>query len=236
MPSMTAQTRPVRRGLDLRVAALALLLGAVPGALGAQDFEFEDEPAKRSVGFQFGAQRALGDLLVFTERGLGLNLHARQPVKGSRLLSLRADVGFSRFAQGQQRGGTTAGSTSFDNQFTAFSAMLGAQVTADNETFRPYLHAGAGVGLASASLTPTGPNLSKESTSGVGLAWMGGAGVYRLLGESDREWALDVGVRVLGMPSIDLPAVRVSGSQFAVDRRSASTPAWSFVLGLHFVP
>jgi hypothetical protein len=75
-----------------------------------------------------------------------------------------------------------------------------------------------------------------SKTSGAGLAWMGGVGVYRLIGESDREWAMDIGARLLGMPNINQPAVRVDGTRYIVDQRSASSAAWSFTLGVHFVP
>jgi hypothetical protein len=235
MPSMTVSVRSFGRAA--RLSALTLLaVSALSSVAVAQDFEFEDEPAKRSFGIQLGAQRALGDLEVFTERGLGFGIHARQPLRGSRIVSLRADLGFARFTRSRQIGGAAAGSTSFDNQFTSAMGLVGAQATADNETFRPYIHAGVGVGFASAGLTPTGPNLTASSSNGVGLAWMGGVGVYRLIGESDREWAFDVGARLLGMPGINQPSVRVDGTRYIVDQRNVTSAAWSFVLGVHFVP
>ncbi|MCU0636895.1 MAG: hypothetical protein MUE41_18650, partial [Gemmatimonadaceae bacterium] len=226
MPSMTVPTS--RRRRLVRAGALAsLALFTAPLVAHAQDFEFEDEPAKRTVGFQIGAQRALGDLQTFSERGLGFGVLARQPIKGSRILSIRVDADLGVFTQSFQRSSASAGSVSFDNRFTTFRGLLGAQVTADNETFRPYLHGGAGVGLAQAKMTATAPGISSESNSGVGLAWMAGLGVYRLIGESDREWALDIGARLNGMPSIDQPSVIINPdnrSRYDDDRSAGSPP------------
>ncbi|MCU0647653.1 MAG: opacity family porin [Gemmatimonadaceae bacterium] len=230
---MTDLLRRVHPAVRL-FSATAVTLMLMPATVRAQDFEFEDEPAKRSVGLVLGAQQAMSDLKTLTERGLAFGVMARQPIKGSRLLSLRLDADLGTFSQNKNTPpGGTAGSGEYETRFTSFRGLLGAQVTADNETFRPYLHAGAGVGLAQARLSPLSANISEESTSGVGLAWMAGVGVYRLIGESDREWALDVGARLNGMPTIDQPSVIRGQTQFTTSRRPGTAASWSFMIGVH---